>query len=199
MNPVQSRLDRDPNTKTDTTADVNADVANWLRRPGLGKYAKIESERRFLLTGIPADASDPRFIEDRYIRGTRLRLRRVQVGSQVVYKLCQKVRPDENTPSTAAITNIYLDEAEYNQLCRLPAATLRKTRHVWQVSHHTFVVDEFHDDLTSLVLAEIELPESPSELYLPTPIGKEVTADERFTGGYLAHATPDERARILTL
>ncbi|MFE4461994.1 hypothetical protein ACFROC_31980, partial [Nocardia tengchongensis] len=72
---------------------MSDDVVNWLRRPGLGKYAKIESERRFLLTEMPTQASDPRLIEDRYIVGTRLRLRRVEVGAQVVYKFCQKVRP----------------------------------------------------------------------------------------------------------
>ncbi|MTE13552.1 CYTH domain-containing protein [Nocardia aurantiaca] len=176
---------------------MNDDVMNWLRRPGLGKYAKIESERRFLLRSLPTQASAPRVIEDRYILSTRLRLRRVEVGSQVVYKFCQKVRPDENTPSTAAITNIYLDEAEYETLCLLPAATLRKTRHVWQVGHHTFVVDEFHGDLTGLILAEIELPEGPYDLSLPAPIGKEVTEDERFTGGYLAHATSDQKASVL--
>ncbi|MFC9995578.1 hypothetical protein [Nocardia sp. NPDC127526] len=178
---------------------MNDDVMNWLRRPGLGKYAQLEKERRFLLPEMPAQACDPRFIEDRYIVGTRLRLRRLEVGSQVVYKFCQKVRPDESAPSTAAITNIYLDEAEYDTLCQLPAATLRKTRRVWQVGHHTFVVDEFHGDLAGLILAEIELSELPHDLSLPTPIGKEVTADERFTGGYLAHASAEERTLVLAL
>ncbi len=172
-------------------------MVNWLRQPGLGKYAKVERERRFLLTEMPAQASDPRFIEDRYIVGTRLRLRRIEVGPQVVYKFCQKVRPDESAPSTVAITNIYLDEAEYKKLCQLPAATLRKTRRVWQVGHHTFVVDEFHGDLAGLLLAEIELPDPSRDLSLPTSIGKEVTTDERFSGGYLAHAPSDEKAQLL--
>ncbi|MFJ9371613.1 hypothetical protein ACIRRA_45525 [Nocardia sp. NPDC101769] len=178
---------------------MNDDAVNWLRQPGRGKYAKIETERRFLLQQMPTDTSAPRLIEDRYIAGTRLRLRRVEVGSQVVYKFCQKVRPDENGPSTVAITNIYLDEAEYKTLRQLPAATLRKTRRVWQVGHHTFVVDEFHDDLAGLLLAEIELPDPSFELPLPAPIGNEVTMDERFSGGYLARATPEERALILAL
>ncbi|MFE4461919.1 hypothetical protein ACFROC_31595, partial [Nocardia tengchongensis] len=106
---------------------------------------------------------------------------------------------DESAPSTVAITNIYLDEDEYKKLCQLPAATLRKTRRVWWVGHHTFVVDEFHGDLAGLLLAEIELLAPSANLPLPAPIDKEVTADERFSGGYLAHASSDEKARIVTL
>ncbi|MFC9898014.1 hypothetical protein ACFVMC_30360 [Nocardia sp. NPDC127579] len=177
---------------------MNDDVVHWLRRPGTGKYAKVERERRFLLPAVPAEAVDPRYIEDRYIVGTRLRLRRVEVGSQVVYKFCQKVRPDADIPSTAAITNIYLDEPEYETLRLLPAVTLRKTRRVWKFGGHTFVVDEFHDDFTGLVLAEIELPDHAPDLPLPA-LGTEVTMDERFTGGYLAHADAAERALIIAL
>ncbi|GAB2682050.1 CYTH domain-containing protein [Nocardia goodfellowii] len=178
---------------------MNEDVVNWLRQPGVGKYAQLERERRFLLSGMPARATAPRLIEDRYIVGTRLRLRRVEVDSQVVYKLCQKVRPEESVPSTVAITNIYLDQAEYEQLGQLPAATLRKTRRRWQIGDDTFVVDEFHGDLAGLLLAEIELSDLSRDLSLPAPIGKEVTADERFSGGYLAHASADQKARLLSL
>jgi CYTH domain-containing protein len=178
---------------------VTDDVLNWSRQPGSGKYAKIERERRFLLTEMPSHAKDPRLIEDRYVVGTRLRLRRVEADSQVVYKFCQKVRPDDSNPSTAAITNIYLAESEYERLCLLPASILRKTRRVWQVGHHTFAVDKFHGDLAGLLLAEIELPDVAQGLPLPAPIGKEVTADERFSGGYLAHATPAQKAELLTL
>jgi CYTH domain-containing protein len=178
---------------------VTDDAVNWSRQPGSGKYAKLERERRFLLTEMPAQAKDPRLIEDRYLVGTRLRLRRVEAESQVVYKFCQKVRPDEADPSTVAITNIYLAEAEYERLCQLPASILRKTRRLWQVGHHTFAVDKFHGDLAGLLVAEIELPDLAQGLPLPAPIGKEVTTDNRFSGGYLAHATPDQRAQLLTL
>jgi CYTH domain-containing protein len=174
-------------------------VLNWTRQPGSGKYAKLERERRFLVTGMPAHAKDPRLIEDRYLTGTRLRLRRVEADSQVVYKFCQKVRPDDSDPSTVSITNIYLAEAEYEQLCQLPAVILRKTRRVWQVGHHTFAVDKFHGDLAGLLLAEIELPDLTQGLPLPAPIGREVTTDNRFSGGYLAHATLSQIAELLAI
>jgi CYTH domain-containing protein len=183
----------------DSLAGVNDDAVSWVRQPGSGKYAKLERERRFLLTEMPAQAKDPRLIEDRYITGTRLRLRRVEADSQVVYKFCQKVRPHDGDPSTVAITNIYLAEAEYERLCQLPAAILRKTRRIWQIGHHTFAVDKFHGDLAGLLVAEIELPDLTQELPLPAPFGKDVTSDDRFSGGHLAHATPAGKAQLLTL
>ncbi len=148
---------------------------------------------------MPAEAGQPRLIEDRYLHGTRLRLRRVEAESKVVYKLCQKVRPDETNPSTVAITNIYLSDAEYSALVQLPASVLRKTRRPWQVGHRVFAVDKFHGELAGLLLAEIELTEAASALALPAPIAREVTADERFSGGYLAHATAEQTAEVLTL
>ena len=178
---------------------LDDNALNWSRQPGAGKYAQLERERRWLLTEMPAQAKDPRLIEDRYITGTRLRLRRVEADSQVVYKFCQKVRPDDGDPSTVAITNIYLAEPEYERLCQLPASILRKTRRIWQVGRHTFAIDKFHGDLAGLLLAEIELPDLAQGLPLPAPIGKEVTTDDRFSGGYLAQVAPAQIAELLTL
>ena len=63
--------------------------------PRAGKYARVERERRFLLADLPARAAaaTPRRITDRYLTGTRLRLRLVehQDGGGCVYKLTQKV------------------------------------------------------------------------------------------------------------
>lgn len=158
----------------------------WQRQPGQGKYAKPERERRFLLTSVPPEADSPRLIEDRYLDGTRLRLRRVGT----TYKFCQKVRPDEADPSIVAITNIYLSQAEYEVLLGLPAAVLCKTRRQWQVGPFTFAVDEFHGPLTGLLLAEIELDDLNTALPVQdSPFGPEVTHDDRFSGGYLATAT----------
>ena len=44
-----------------------------------GKYARIERERRFLLAGppLPMAVAGRRRITDRYLPGTRLRLRRI--------------------------------------------------------------------------------------------------------------------------
>jgi hypothetical protein len=62
------------------------------------KYARPERERRWLVAKLPdmSLAIDARLINDRYLFGTRLRLRCVTplAGGAPKYKLGQKVRPD---------------------------------------------------------------------------------------------------------
>src|SRR3954470_20103402 len=93
------------------------------------KYAVVERERRWLLEGVPP-ALEGEVIEivDRYVTGTRLRLRetRTDVGG-IVQKLGHKVRLTEG-PEEVACTSLYLDESEWQLLQRLPAAVLSKTR-----------------------------------------------------------------------
>jgi adenylate cyclase len=181
------------------------------RAPGSAKYARPERERRWLVTSPPADAGDPLRIEDRYLDGTRLRLRRVAGAGSVVFKLGQKVRAAEHDPSLVWVTTFYLSEEEYRRLAVLPAAVLVKTRR--QVAHGSLVlaVDEFAGPLRGLVLpgtglAGTELPGSElpgteaartggEPLDLPCWLGPEVTLDERYTGAALArHGRPGSGA-----
>ncbi len=157
------------------------------------KYARIEFERRFLLERLPADVKvvAVRRIVDRYIEGTRLRLREIiDPEGAGVYKLTQKI-PDE-TPTTrqGMITNFYLSRDEFEVLSRLPAKILRKTRH----SVPPFGIDVFEDGLAGLVLAEAEFAsaEEAASLEIPSFIAAEVTEDRRFTGGSLVAVTLDE-------
>jgi len=166
------------------------------------KYAVVERERRF----FPVDAVDLSTasrvmrIEDRYIDGTRLRLRTVlEPGKNVVRKLGQKVRFTPGSPSALAHTTMYLDEAEHTLLANLPAVSLHKTRHVLRLADGTDVaVDVFADTLAGLTLAEIDLgPDGALSQPLPTWLGLEVTEIEAFTGYALACLEPDELASLL--
>src|SRR5512141_2012631 len=95
------------------------------------KYSLLEIERRWLVdpAQLPAlDAADARRIEDRYLAGTRLRLRRVTApGGAVTMKLCKKYGRRDTIGEP--ITNLYLDAAEYAALAALPAAALVKRRY----------------------------------------------------------------------
>ena len=64
-------------------------------------------------------------ITDRYVTGTRLRLREVREGDHVVRKLGHKVRLTEG-PAEVACTNLYLDEAEWAAVQALPGTTTSK-------------------------------------------------------------------------
>jgi hypothetical protein len=162
---------------------------NIRRAPGEGRYAQVEREQRWLLPRLPDGLVDSRSIVDVYIIGTRLRLREVTTESDVVYKLAQKVRPDENSPTLVKLTNMYLSQGEYASLRRLPGRELRKTRWHLPGSPRLVVVDEFHGHLAGLVLAETEL--APDEDPWPPPVAgaADVTVDDRFSGGFLASLT----------
>lgn len=165
---------------------VPSDAVDWEREPGKGKYARPERERRFLVQDEVPSGKAVRLIEDRYLDGLRLRLRRVTRDGQSVYKLTQKVRPAESDPSEVLITNMYLSEREYARLSTLPASVVVKTRAVVTTSTHDFVIDEFQGPLQGLRLAEVEVGDLAERFDLPTWLRHEVTHDDRFSGGHLA-------------
>src|SRR5882757_5759247 len=120
-----------------------------------GKYARVERERRFLLAEPPAQSAvtATRMITDRYLVGTRLRLRRSEwPDGGCELKLTQKVPITRPGAVQGLITNTYLSPAEYDLLASLPAAVLSKTR----FSVPPLGVDVFDGPLRGLVLAEAE-------------------------------------------
>lgn len=165
------------------------------------KYSHIERERRFLLSKVPSPDQVLRVLQihDRYLHGTRLRLRLIEEsGRQPVQKLGQKVRLDETSPRVVAHTTMYLTEAEFSALLVLPADELTKTRHVLTVGDSTVAVDVFHGNLDGLVLAEVDLGERDTMLpTLPATPLAEVTNDTRFTGGVLATTAAADAQSLL--
>ena len=179
-------------------ADLGGQGAGSAVVPGhRDKYALVERERQFLLAG-PPDGTPPageRRITDRYLTGTRLRLRQVEGAGDPApeYKLTQKVPAPQPGPVRGLITNLYLSRAEYDLLATLPAAELVKTR----LFFPPYAVDVFGPPRRGLVLAEVEMGTDAELAACPPPPGSvaEVTADDRFTGGRLAVAS---RAELLS-
>jgi len=153
-----------------------------------GKYARVERERRFLLAGPPSPlaATRSRRITDRYLPGTRLRLRRVDYGDggACEFKFTQKVPAGRPGHVQGLITNTYLSTAEYDLLASLPAQVLTKTR----LSVPPLSVDVFDAPLHGLVMADAEFStDEEAQSFLQPPVAvAEVTDDPRFTGGSLA-------------
>jgi CYTH domain-containing protein len=156
----------------------------------VGKYARAEIERRFLLAGVPdgEEVLTIRRIDDRYLDATRLRLRRmVQDGGPTELKLTQKLPAPDGHGGQGTLTTIYLSEAEYAALAVVPAVVLAKSR----LSIAPYGVDVFAGHLDGLVLAEVQF-DSPADAAVFAPAAfchAEVTADRRFTGGELVRAT----------
>lgn len=148
------------------------------------KYAVIERERRFLVARVPDGVVGTKEISDRYVIGTRLRLREVrELDGTRVRKLGHKVRISEG-PAEVACTNFYLSDQEWDLLETLPALTLRKKRHVVKRDGLTVSVDEHEDG--SLV-AEIDDHDRPSTL-VPSwlDVLEDISDDEKWTGASLA-------------
>jgi CYTH domain-containing protein len=123
-------------------------------------------------------------IEDRYIEGTRLRLRTVR---------------DPGKASALAHTTMYLDKAERALLSGLPAVTLCKTRHVMtRYEGLDVAVDVFTGKLSGLTMTEFDLGLDGS-LSQPSPtwLRAEVTDVEEFTGCALACLEADALVSLL--
>jgi len=147
------------------------------------KYAVVERERRFLVAAIPDGVVASREIVDRYVTGTRLRLREVRESDgTVTRKLGQKVRLGAG-PAEVACTNLYLDDAEWALLLALPARTLRKTRHLVRRDGFVVAVDE-HEDGT--LVAEIDDGDAPGrDVPRWLEVVRDVSHDEGWTGAAL--------------
>jgi CYTH domain-containing protein len=156
-----------------------------------GKYARVERERRFLLAGPPPPSAviGSRRITDRYLPGTRLRLRRVdhvESGARE-FKLTQKVPAGRPGYIQGLITSTYLSAAEYDLLATLPAEVLSKRR----LSVPPLSIDVFDPPWHGLVIADAEFSTDEAAQSFPEPpeAVAELTDDARFTGGSLARTS----------
>lgn len=148
-----------------------------------GKYARRELERRFLLDAVPSgEPVATTTIVDRYIHGTRLRLRAMAHDGRTVCKLTQK--------ADGLITTIYLDTAEYQVFAVLPADVIEKTR----LHFPPLAVDVVEPDL---VIGEVEFDsEDKMARYVPpTSAVREITGDPDLTGAALAARLSPGRPR----
>jgi CYTH domain-containing protein len=162
-------------------------------------YARVERERRYLLRALPEGlaVNDPHAqITDNYLTGTRLRLRKSRwpATNEWTLKLTQKHAPRPPDFSRTLITTIYLDEYEYEVLSVFEGNELRKNRYPFEHGGRKYSVDVFLGDLRGLILAETDFEDdSEMDAFPPPPFAAaDVTREESFTGGRLAHTTADE-------
>jgi CYTH domain-containing protein len=152
-----------------------------------------------LLNKIPDDLLDnPKgwLIIDRYLPNTRLRLRHMQSlsGDENIYKLTQKYRSETQNAYETTITNVYLNEAEYNLFAALDGKVLKKTRYPYTLSNYALSIDVFEGRHQGLILAEMEVEKKVGvdDLALPSVVIQDVTQDPFFTGGSLMTVTDEE-------
>lgn len=155
------------------------------------KYAHYERERRWLVdpTKRPNFSDAPYvLIEERYIQGTRMRLRRMtdNVSGESALKLTKKY--EANDPLARPIVTAYLSNEEFELLASLPAQFLRKRRYKVMIAGDEFGIDVFEGRLSGLELAEIECPDDVRLRSIATPSWAicDVSDTLAFQGGQLA-------------
>lgn len=158
-----------------------------VRQP---KYAQFERERRWLVdpSGCPSlDGLPALRLEDRYINGTRIRLRQITDGAgKAAYKLTRKYAAAD--PMARMIVTAYLTAEEHAVFAALPATKLFKKRHKLAHGRLSFSLDLFEGVHSGLAMAEIEMPDHAALCAVEPPhwAGREVTEIEAFEGGNLA-------------
>jgi CYTH domain-containing protein len=149
------------------------------------KYSLREFERRWLVDADQAPSIPPGAgvtIQDRYLEGSRLRLRRVvSADGHTVYKLCKKYG---DRPGAESITNLYLSAVEYRRLSALPGTVVEKHRHALADGS----LDQYARDGDALMILEREFADADAAARFAPPAfaAREITRDEAFSGAALA-------------
>jgi CYTH domain-containing protein len=144
--------------------------------------AWVHVERRASLEGGEHSCRE---IDDLYIAGTRLRLRKVTGPSAgVTFKVGKKY--GKRVGYAEPITNVYLSEQEYERLAALPGERACKRRYAVCGGS----LDVYLEPVAGVAVFEIELhDEGAAASYQPPGFAlREITHDEAFSGAALAAA-----------
>ncbi len=162
------------------------------------KYSRIEYERRFLVHATAAwrGAVRPgsKRIEDKYLHGTRLRLRAITdaASNERTFKLTKKA--DSPSAYFRTISRILLSNDELRVFDALPGDRLTKTRHHVLHLDRLFAVDVFDGLLEGLILCEVEASSLDDLMNAQPPafVRGEVTEDPFFSGANLSRVARDD-------
>lgn len=162
------------------------------------KYTRVEYERRFLVT-LNADwksavESYSKAYEDKYLRGSRLRLR-ILTDSDTGRRVLKLNRKHESaSPYYRTVSRILLSPNEYALLDSLEGDRLKKTRFYQTHRGRVFSIDAFEGELDGLVLCETEADglQDLMSAEPPSYAMREVTDDPFFEGGNLCRTTRAE-------
>lgn len=158
------------------------------------KYAILEIERRWLARPerLPdLHVPDSILVEDIYFPGTRLRLRKMTGNDgAIIYKLGKKY--GKISTIEEPITNIYLDEKEYELLAALPGHRLARRRYHYPAGNQTYYINVIVDG-EGPVIVEAEY-QSRAAAQADTPpdfCGVEISASAEFEAHRLATTVDD--------
>lgn len=150
------------------------------------KYTHPEIERRWLVEPDripPLEGMRERRIEDTYLSGGRLRLRKITEDHRLpIFKLGKKYARSGHEPES--VVNIYLSEDEYEALRVVPGRIAVKSR----FSIADGALDLYEQPKHGFAVFEIEFssPEAAAVYKPPGFVGEEITFNETWSGFSLA-------------
>ena len=141
----------------------------------------VEIERKFLVqnTAFITESTPKKNLKQGYLNADKKRTVRVRITDEIAFIT---VKGESNSTGTSRFEwekEIKKREAEELLLLCEPCL-IEKTRHLIDVGHHTFEIDEFHGDNEGLIIAEVELSSEAEDFIRPNWLGLEVTGDPKY-------------------
>jgi len=141
----------------------------------------IEIERKFLVqnTAFITESNQKKYLKQGYLNADKKRTVRVRIADEIAFIT---VKGESNSTGISRFEwekEIKKREAEELLLLCEPCL-IEKTRHLIDVGHHTFEIDEFHGDNEGLIIAEVELSSEAEDFIRPNLLGLEVTGDPKY-------------------
>lgn len=146
----------------------------------------IEIERKFLVDGdYKSLASSSSRIRQGYLNYSEGRTVRVRTRDDKAYLTIKGPSKDNGLSRFEWEIEIpYADAVELLDLAISPV--IDKTRYLVPYCGHIFEVDEFYGSNEGLTVAEVELGSADETFEKPEWLGKEVTADRRYSNQQLS-------------
>jgi CYTH domain-containing protein len=141
----------------------------------------VEIERKFLVqnTAFITESTPKKNLKQGYLNADKKRTVRVRITDEIAFIT---VKGESNSTGISRFEwekEIKKREAEELLLLCEPCL-IEKTRHLIDVGHHTFEIDEFHGDNEGLIIAEVELSSEAEDFIRPNWLGLEVTGDPKY-------------------
>ena len=155
------------------------------------KYGKYEYERIYLLQSNCLRGKRVKGIKkirDKYIKGTKLRLREVVENNETKYKFTRKERLNPSKVGVLKINTLYLTKSEYDRINVLEGFEVEKERQMLQIDQIRIGVDRIMLNNKNLFIAEVEFDTEleMNSFTMPLQIIKEITGDQKYSGYEIA-------------
>ena len=158
----------------------------------MNKTAPNEFYRLYLIERLPeplTPASSHLQLFDNYIESTRLRLRKIRdpYSRSWTWVLQQHFRPADSEYAAAKLSEIHLNENEYQAFAQFEGREIRKNRYFHEFDNVSVTFDIYLGDLFGLCTARVDFGsrENVDAFDAPSFAVFDVTTDEFFEGAHL--------------